>query len=214
MLGAPPAGNQINECSSGLTFNPCAAVAVVLSHGKNGFGAYTPGGGQIPTASAGPDELANTDNDSKFVRKDFSDAAGNAFDDVVLALTPSDLLTPLTQNGSLKDYRATLNASFDAFRGAIVAYAVTNRSGSPGTYQYPLPPNLAAISIPASMANDPWGTAISYTRVTTPISSFPSLLVGYTLAANGPDGIAGTADDIVLSVSVAELQYAFSKVGF
>lgn len=121
---------------------------------------------------------------------------------------------PLTQNGSLKDYHATLNASFDTFRGAIIAYAVTNRSGSAGTYQYPLPPNVASISVPASMANDPRGTAISYARVTTPISSTPSLLVGYTLTAYGPDGTAGTADDIALSVSVAELQYAFSKVGF
>ena len=210
-LGVPPAGNQINDCSGGLTFNPCAAVAVVLSTGKDGFGAYMVGGGQKSTTGAGADELANTDNDSKFVRKDFSDAAGNPFDDVLLTLTPSDLLTPLTQSGAVKDYRATLNASFDVFRGAVAANAISFRTGAPGTYQYPLP---ATASVPASVANDPWGNPITYTRVTPIVNSSPSVAIAYTLSSNGPDGTASTADDFSTSVSVAELQNTFSKVGF
>jgi prepilin-type N-terminal cleavage/methylation domain-containing protein len=214
-LGAPPAGNQINDCSNGLTFNPCAAVVVVLSHGKNGFGAYSIGGGQVPTAGAGPDELANTDHDSKFVRKDFSDAVGNPFDDVLLALTPSDLLTPLTQSGAVKDYRATLNASFDVFRGAIAAYAISHRTGpGPTAYQYQLPSPLL-LTVPASAATDPWGNPITYTVVTPTIAaSTTSTLAGYTLSSNGPDGTASTSDDFSTTVSVAELQNTFSKVGF
>lgn len=214
-LGAAPAGDQINDCSGGLTFNPCAAVAVVLSTGKDGFGANLVGGGQKATTGAGADELANTDNDSKFVRKDFSDAAGNPFDDVLLTLTPSDLLTPLTQSGAVKDYRATLNASFDVFRGATAAYAISNRTGAgPGFYQYPLPPSLASISVPASVATDPWGNSIAYNRVTPIVNSSPSAAIAYTLSSNGPDGTASTADDFSTSVSVAELQNTFSKVGF
>lgn len=214
VLGAPTTGNQINDCSGGVATNPCAAVVALVSHGKNGYGAYLSGGARSSTAGTGADEQANADNDSRFVRKDFSDASANPFDDIVVALTPNDLLTPLTQNGSIKDAKATLSASFEVFRGAIVAYAVANRAGAPGAYLYNLPPSIASISLPPAAKLDPWGNAINYTPWIIVVSASPSANLAYTLSSNGPDGVVGGGDDISVNVSIADLQNTFSKVGF
>lgn len=213
VLGAAPTGNQINDCSGGLAFNPCASVAVVLSHGRNGFGAFMASGARRSTAETGPDEQANADNDSMFVRKDFSENGANPFDDLVLALTPSDLLSPLTQNGALKDYRAAIYATTEQMKGAVIANAIASRSGSPGTMQYPLP---SPVWFAANQtATDPWGTAFTYTVSTSPISAstLPNN-TGFTLRSLGPDGAVGTTDDVIVTVTNAELQSAFAKVGF
>lgn len=213
VVGLPPVGNQINDCSAGLAFNPCAAAAAIVSHGRNGFGAFMQGGGKIPTAGTGPDEQANADNDSLFVRKDFADNGANPFDDLVLALTPNDLLAPLTQNGSLKDARAAIAATTEQMKGAVIANAIASRSGLPGGVQYPLPSTIwFATNLPAT---DPWGAAYIYTPVSSPISAatLPSA-IAFTLLSRGADNATPTADDTLIAVTAGELQAAFNKVGF
>ncbi|UCV04960.1 type II secretion system protein [Dechloromonas denitrificans] len=212
VLGQAPAGNQINDCSNGLAFNPCAAVAVIVSHGKNGFGAFLAGGARSSTAGTGADERANADNDSQYVRKDFSEIAGNRFDDVLLALTPNDLLAPLTQNGSLKDSRAAIIATTEQMKGAIIANAVSLRSGAAGAMQYPLPNALwFATNLTAP---DPWGAAFEYTPVTSPISAttLPGA-IAFTILSRGADNATPTTDDTLVAVTAGELQAAFAKVG-
>lgn len=46
-----------------------SAVAVIVSHGKNGLGAFTSSGTRLPIP-ASADEVANTDDDGAFVRRD------------------------------------------------------------------------------------------------------------------------------------------------
>jgi hypothetical protein len=213
VVGASPVGNQINDCSNGLAFNPCAAVAVIVSHGRNGFGFFMQGGARTSTAGTGADEKANADNDSLFVRKDYSDNSGNPFDDLVLALTPADLLSALTQNGSIKDARAAIVATTEQMKGAVIAQAIASRSGLPGAVQYPLP------SAPWFALNlttpDPWGAAYIYTPVTSPISAatLPGA-IAFTLVTRGADNATPTADDTTVTVTAGELQAAFGKVGF
>lgn len=71
--------------------------AVVVSHGKNGLGAYPVGGGaQIGTAS--DDENENADDDNIFVSKD---QVQDGFDDLVIWLSPSTLANRMVAAGKL-----------------------------------------------------------------------------------------------------------------
>lgn len=207
-IGPAPTGNQINDCTNGLTYNPCAAVVVVISHGKNGHGAFTSNGSTVPATGAGADELANLDGDSLFVKKDYAESSGNPFDDSVMALTPSDLLSPLTQNGTIKDYRATLNSLFASMRNEVDGYTATHRGGLSGSIFYALPAqsNLTTVT-------DPWGKMISYSSISQISAATPSG-VAYTLTSSGPDGSFSTADDITIAVSVSELQGILARTGF
>ena len=212
VLGEPPTvpgGNQINDCGStgtGLP-NPCAAVAILVSHGRNGYGAYSDQGIQ-QTAAIGPDEQENTNGDSRFVAKDFSDSPTNPFDDIVLALTPNDLLTPLIQGGVLKDPRAVLNDDFEAIKMTIISDAILHRI-SPPPYTYPLPS-------PWSTPNDPWGNPIQYAVSPSPggspIPSTPSSANAFKLTSSGPDGIFGTSDDITVTISITEAQALIGRL--
>lgn len=70
--------------------------AVIVSHGKNGLGAYPAGGGaQIGTATG--DEEENADNNNTFVSKDFT----SDFDDLVVWLSPNILLNRMVAAGKL-----------------------------------------------------------------------------------------------------------------
>jgi len=83
------------------------AVVVLLSHGKNGFGAKTTKvGARLPTGDAGAGEATNaTDTTLAFIMRPVTDAAGafnGPYDDLLSFMTPQDVLQPLLNEGSLK----------------------------------------------------------------------------------------------------------------
>ncbi|HSI42836.1 MAG TPA: prepilin-type N-terminal cleavage/methylation domain-containing protein [Methylotenera sp.] len=209
-MGSPAAGNQANNCTpAGGTFNPCASVAVVVSHGSNGFGSYGSDGVQrvMPT---GADETENTNNDSAFVIKDFSNDQANPFDDIVLALSSTDLLGPLTNHGSLDDYNSVLNRNFSEIRSAVASNAIANKVDILGVYTYPLPAALPALS--PDTANDPWGNPYVYQRLTPSIDALSlGSTPAFTLTSRGPDGLTPTVDDLQQIVYVNNLQPALLK---
>ncbi|NVD74881.1 type II secretion system protein [Duganella sp. BJB488] len=69
--------------------------AVIISHGKNGYGASNELGGLIANAATGnSDEQINAGSDTQFVSRDATDTAaapGGAFDDIVVWLSPNIL---------------------------------------------------------------------------------------------------------------------------
>jgi type II secretory pathway pseudopilin PulG len=69
--------------------------AVVVSHGSNGYGAYTPAGIQFPGASG--DENENANNDNYFVSHDITPT----FDDLVVWISPSVLMGRMVAAGKL-----------------------------------------------------------------------------------------------------------------
>ena len=78
--------------------------AVVVSNGKDGYGAYTNLGTQLSTTGAGTDELENTNANATFVSRIYTDnpaAAGGAFDDIVVWITPNILLNRMVAAGKL-----------------------------------------------------------------------------------------------------------------
>lgn len=214
-LGLPPVGNQSNVCTPvGGGVNPCLEVAVIISHGLNGNGSYNRLGNQLalPPVTA-TDELANTDLNSSFVQKEFSEGA-NPFDDILLALNPSELLTPLTINGSVRDFNAALQHNFDMMVGAATSQAAINRVGVPPDRIYTLPADALALNLPAVNRTDPWGQPIIYAVNTPNINSTTPDAVAFTMTSIGQDGVQGTADDIVNIVRVSELQSKFLVYGF
>ena len=78
--------------------NVAAGVpAVVISHGTNGLGAYTPQGSQIPNTIAGTDEKTNSNGTPPFVSHD----PRPDFDDHIVWLTPNILFNRLVAAGQL-----------------------------------------------------------------------------------------------------------------
>ena len=108
---ATPAQSSFALCSQGdITVTDGSSniatniPAVVVSHGKDGYGAYTTSGTQLPIAGAGPDELENTNANATFVSRPFTDnpaATGGAFDDIVVWTSPNILLNRMVTAGKL-----------------------------------------------------------------------------------------------------------------
>ena len=105
--------NTRNESTHVATAVGSALPAVIISHGKNGFGAYTPAGVTL-AAPVGADEIANANHAAAaatfFSRNPTqaaspcSDAAGPAFcefDDIVVMITSNTLIARMVAAGKL-----------------------------------------------------------------------------------------------------------------
>ncbi len=77
------------------------AVAVVISHGKNGLGAISAATNAANMAPVATDELENTDNDRDAVSRIQSNVEATAFDDIVVWLPRYILLNRLYATGRL-----------------------------------------------------------------------------------------------------------------
>jgi type II secretory pathway pseudopilin PulG len=83
------------------------AVVVLVSHGKNGFGAWTMLGSRIAAPAGGTDEAMNTATGPaarNFVTREVTETevpTYGPFDDLVIYFTPNDLVSPLVKDGSL-----------------------------------------------------------------------------------------------------------------
>ena len=101
-LGTTTANLQVCETSACTSTLTSSAVAVLLSHGKNGYGGTNAGG----TAYAAPstaDELENTDTDRDFVSRTRTgvDTTAGEFDDVVIWLPLYTLFNRMVTAGKL-----------------------------------------------------------------------------------------------------------------
>ena len=107
-LGSPTPSGLVGQERNGGGLTPIAPtpVVVVISHGKNGLGARTVKGTQNTAPVAGTDELTNaTINSLNYVKRAITEdaaALGGAYDDVVMFITPQDLLQPLVSEGTMK----------------------------------------------------------------------------------------------------------------
>ena len=126
------------------------AAAIVISQGPNGYGAYTVKGTQNDAAVAGASETANIPLPASpppaYYKRDYTSntgAYGGAFDDVVMAISPSDLLTPLVRDGALQSAQGQWADQVANIRNYIIGQA-------PSTCGI-------ASSLPSQYQIDPWG---------------------------------------------------------
>jgi len=104
--------NTRKESDHTVTAVGLVLPAVIISHGKNGFGAYTPGGGPRLAVPAGTDEAANaTDAGTTFFSRIPTPAAAGCndaavgtfceFDDIVVMIPSYTLIARMVAAGRL-----------------------------------------------------------------------------------------------------------------
>lgn len=197
-LALAPTGNQINACSSTAGDNGCNlfAVAVILSHGANGLGAVSESGTVLAAATSAR-EIQNANPSSAFVRSDYSTADANYFDDILLAVSPDDVLGPLIKDGAISSARAVTQKQLERLRDELIAEIVSTG-------------NVPAA--PAPPPNDVWGNALAYGMIPMAVCGPPAGRVAFTITSRGMDGNPGV-DDIVLSQSNDQLKSYIVKGG-
>lgn len=137
-------GLTIKESASSTNNLTTTAVVVVLSHGRNGLGAWTTKNTRITlpdqmvgSPSVKSDEFENatngTDTTTIYVRRTRTDnesATGGSFDDYVVYLSDSDLLTQLVKDGTVKWANLTALEDMEKIRDALIGYASSTSNGT------------------------------------------------------------------------------------
>lgn len=250
--GLPATGNQINACSTTAGDNSCnlLATVIIISHGGNGLGAYTRVGAEAarPTSNR---EIQNaiinaTSNSVKtnlaFVNSDYSEVTTTYFDDIVMALSPAEVLAPLLAQGGVKYESTLLVEKFRQLTVALTAYGAENRTISvvpPILWQYPLPPKAtnipytfnasyfnascdrtpSGIGLPnvadMQLIKDPWGNSILYERATDIARASESCPTYAVFVSPGADGnFATTNDNTVYYLSKGEYDAIIATTGW
>jgi prepilin-type N-terminal cleavage/methylation domain-containing protein len=123
--GSPDYGYRILNSSGNVTTN--YAQIVLVSHGKNGKGAWTRSGSGKITASSDADEAENSDDDYIFVQK----SKNSTFDDIVRFKTLEQIINDgkgINRNSSLNGYLCTIASTITSTTPAIIC-----GSSSPAT---------------------------------------------------------------------------------
>jgi len=156
------------------------AVVLIISHGKNGLGAYTSKGTQNVNPEAGTDELANVTvptwvRPAAFYLRnntDNSTGAFGAFDDNIQRLSANTLIEPLIREGALKSPEAMweeqiadinntlIGDMFLRSRCSPLGYQNDSLSESAATQQARFITLMSNNDIPTT---DPWGGTLTYT---------------------------------------------------
>ncbi len=233
--GFPGTGNQINACSTTAGDNNCNAAAVVLlvSHGKAGAGAFTSSGARVPLPTSAA-EVENTNTDRSYALAE----PGDAFDDIVSAYSPNDMLGALFVQGVVRPPQSLLQGRALQVVALIAADQVQNRSGAAGSWSYPLPvpgasiayafdatkfdgncdvnppTAVSALTGDALQIRDPWGNQFRYARASAAVTGAESCPTPAAIVSLGPDGALGTSDDYVYYASLAEWKEIFGKSGW
>lgn len=212
-LGLNPAGNQINSCTNAPGDNSCNldAVAVIISHGDNGFGAFLANG----TQTGGPPgaiEQENTDNDWNFIDTEYLTNETNPFDDILITLDPDDLLRPLAEDDSIPSAPAVTTNLINLIREVLIAQIVTADGAVPAAVP-PIPP----LPVPPQ---DGWSTDFVYTQILANVCGAPPPpQTTFALTSLGVDQVAGVNpntgqnDDIVARRTTTRSSLLFSRKG-
>ena len=167
-----PGRFAITENGTATTLSKNLAAVVIVSHGSNGLGAFTSKGTRNAFPANGTDERQNAPDTpglpnlpspwaipvpplpqpgfATLIVHDRTDTPA-AFDDLVMALRPNDLLMPIIKDGALKSADALTQNALAIARDTAIAQMLASSCT----------PVAAVANLPA----DPWGTAINYQRI-------------------------------------------------
>jgi prepilin-type N-terminal cleavage/methylation domain-containing protein len=181
--------------------DPEKAVVVIISHGPNGFGAWTSQStGNV--APAGTDEITNTSGGTDYIKREPSTNGAlvyGAYDDKVVYLKSSELIAGLVKDGSVRtaegETRKLLGETQDGIIGASIGTATL-----PATYIMPV---------------DGWGTPLIYTRIIASQITNASTGTAFTVTSAGPNRIdnGGAVDDIIVVTPADPLKVIYGKAG-
>lgn len=211
----------ITDNGVATTLSANLAVAVIVSHGKNGLGAYTTKGTRNDQPAAGTEERTNAPDAAAIpgvwnppstvptvaptlpdpgiaviVSRDRTDT----FDDIVLAIRPNDFLQPLIKDGALKSAEAQVQEGLIAVRDLAIAQLLGN--------------SCTTAAMPAATRPiDPWGQTIDYSIVSAvPLAASTAAgVTAFRVWSYGPNRVsnAGGGDD---RVSPTGLDVTFGQI--
>lgn len=181
--------------------NATGAAVVLISYGKNGYGANNVKGKNAPPPAANTYEVQNAASSvvtAGVIKRDSTET----FDDIVMMLSASDLTGPLIANGTLpSNAQAALSQANDIVMGSIVA---SRAPYCPPTLTCPVPDPYTGYFylVPTSMTSTPpnvaaWGVTYTSGAATTINATLPAAGNAYTLTAG---------DGATKAVSVGELR--------
>jgi prepilin-type N-terminal cleavage/methylation domain-containing protein len=162
------------------------AVVVLVSHGKNGLGAWTTLGSRIAAAAGGSDEAVNALTGPaarNFITREFTDAVVptyGPFDDLVIYFTPNDLLNPLIKDGALTSADGTSSKAAEQVASIKTGDFLAQSTAG----------DMPATGFVAS-AKDGFGNQVFYQRCTTKITlATPAEFVAFRVyVGQGPAGV-------------------------
>jgi prepilin-type N-terminal cleavage/methylation domain-containing protein len=166
--GTIAVNNRSPATSSTPTPISSNAVVFIVSHGKNGLGAFTNKGTQNVSPAAGTDELANVPVPttwavpSAFYQREYTDIAVptyGAFDDIAQFLNPRDLITPLILDGALQSAQSQWSQQITNINNALIGAMFNNSLCAPPANQAAFNALLTANGI---QPVDPWGGTLTY----------------------------------------------------
>lgn len=172
-----------------VTTNSSKAVVALISYGLNGSGAFASKGTQR-VAPSGADEVANaiapttlplvSRTLTTLYQREFTDkdAGYGAFDDVVLWLSPNDIIISLIKDGSMKSAEAKWADQLTNIQNSISAQILSNQSS-------------CSVNLILPNQNDPWGGNVRFTPTADPVFSSASSVPLYTLTLVSPNPNAG-----------------------
>lgn len=187
--------------------NATGAAVVLISYGKNGYGAFNIKGQNAPPPTANVDEVKNAAPDSTglaitVVKRD----ASEIFDDILMIVSTNDLTGPLITNGTLQsNAQAALTQANDVVLSNIVGSracipAAPACSASP-RYQYSIPGNPSSPPTPYFTfppAVSAWGVTYATTAA--------AATIGATTPASGNAYTLTAGDGTTKMVSIDELR--------
>jgi prepilin-type N-terminal cleavage/methylation domain-containing protein len=188
--GAITVSNRIPSTSATTTPITSNAVIVLVSHGKNGLGAYTSKGTNNIAPVSTTDEYANAPVSTwslppTFFQRDYTDVdvpTYGAFDDGVQWFSAADLVAPLAKDGTLQSASSLWTTQITNINNAITSYVLTNAGSNcapPLSNQF-----ASAILSPNNIpGTDPWGNTIEYVQCVKQITQSG----GFQTAQNIPN---------------------------
>jgi type II secretory pathway pseudopilin PulG len=182
------------------------AVVVLVSHGKNGLGAWTIQGTLNIAAATNTDEAENSDADTNFVfirreQTDLNIATYGAYDDLVSYAKASDLIAPLIKDGSLRSPEGETTRVMDDIVNRIIGNSmITHALPDPSTYPMP---------------NDGWGMPLIYARIlAVPLVAGTPTGTAFTVRSYGPNRVLdASGDDVITTRDADDLKTLYAKAG-
>lgn len=197
-IGSGNAGVLDNIDTTGATEE---SVVVLISHGPNGLGAFNIGGPNAgPTDADEIDNQVGTGHANEYNKRPVT--AGSDYDDLVLALESTDLLSPLFADGSIESAEGQALKALRQAEQEVLANTIADRvpvacTPPPATcvgidWEYTLngPAGMGAVAVATNFGTDPWGAAFVFTpgAVTTFGPGTTGTQDAYEIRSAGPPG--------------------------
>ncbi len=199
----------VNDDAGNLITNK--AIAIIVSHGSNGSGAWTVDGARItlPVSTAVKErENLDTATGSKYdliyENGRFSDSDTTPFDDYVLALTIQNILDPLSMQGlasSPVEKHVEALAKVNRLAQVVIAFSVAQTdppSSGARLHIHNIPDDSgflwSDVGITIDARKDPWGNDYEYNVITDSASETNSS-GGIFIGTGSPD-----SDDVMFRI--------------